>query len=49
MEILATTLIITLMIAALVVPAPEPNRLWRTDAKPDLRGYKDYENFVPEL
>ena len=49
MEILATTLIFTLMIAALVVPVPEPNRLWRADARPHLRGEKEYENFVQEL
>lgn len=49
MEILATTLIITLMITALVIPVHEPNRLWRKDARPHLQGKKDYENFVPEL
>jgi hypothetical protein len=49
MEILATTLIITLMITALVVPVHEPKRLWRADARSHLQGKKDYENFVPEL
>ena len=49
MEILATTLIITLIIAALGVPVLEPNRLCRADARPHLRNEKDYENFVQEL
>ena len=49
MEILATTLIFALMIAALGVPVLEPNRLWRADARPHLQGEKDYENFVQEL
>ena len=49
MEILATTLIITLLIAALVVPVKEPDHLWRADARPHLRGQKDCENFVQEL